>query len=183
MKRGSHVIYAETHSSDHRINSCCQELSYRIVSFFSSRTLPSSTMSSDAVNESDIVLCCAMMCINCGYYEAMDCIGCSGKFGCCCLQAEFCCKPNAESLFCWCCGPKVDCSDCGSVVDVQCQICNAVVTGALPCNAEVPVAISVLGLTLYPKIGCCIKIGEIKGTSDDGLRETVAAEGYGSIQE
>ncbi len=139
-------------------------------------------MSSDGVNENDIALCCAMCCINCGTYEAVDCIGCSGKFGCCCLQADVCCKPNAPSLFCYCCGPTVDCSDCGSVVDVQFQMCNLVVTGALPCNKEVPIAISILGLTLYPKVGCCVKIGDLKATDETYVSETVpAVEGYGSF--
>jgi hypothetical protein len=53
-----------------------------------------------------------------------------------------------------------------SVFNVQCQLCNLVISGAFPCNEEVPVAISVLGLTIFPKVGCCVKIGELKGNSE-----------------
>jgi hypothetical protein len=28
---------------------------------------------------------------------------------------------------------------------------------ALPCNEEVPVALSIVGLTLYPTVGCCVQ--------------------------
>jgi hypothetical protein len=41
------------------------------------------------------------------------------------------------------------------------------VSGALPCNKEVPVAVTFLGLTLFPKVGCCIKIGDLKKESSD----------------
>ena len=33
----------------------------------------------DAVNEDELVLCCAFCCANCGLYPACDSIGCSGK--------------------------------------------------------------------------------------------------------
>lgn len=53
-----------------------------------------------------------------------------------------------------------------SIFNVQCQVMNVVISGALPCNKEVPVAVSILGLTVFPKVGCCVKIGEIRGHSD-----------------
>jgi hypothetical protein len=42
-------------------------------------------------------------------------------------------------------------------------MCSLVVTGAFPCNSEVPLAVSILGLTLFPTQGCCVTIGDIKG--------------------
>lgn len=51
-------------------------------------------------------------------------------------------------------------------MNVQCQMCNMVVSGALPCNKEVPVALSMFGLTVFPKCGCCIKIGDLKKKND-----------------
>jgi hypothetical protein len=56
-------------------------------------------------------------------------------------------------------------------MDVQCQVCNIVVSGALPCNKEVPVAVSILGLTLFPKVGCCVKIGDLKKNEEDYVME------------
>jgi hypothetical protein len=33
----------------------------------------------DAVDEEKVILCCALCCVNCGYYNACDSLGCSGK--------------------------------------------------------------------------------------------------------
>mmetsp|Transcript_44097 Transcript_44097/g.64808 ORF Transcript_44097/g.64808 Transcript_44097/m.64808 type:complete len:133 (+) Transcript_44097:50-448(+) len=123
-------------------------------------------MGDDAVDEENIALCCALGCINCGHYQDLDCFGCSGKVGLCCLNAEICCKPSAPCLFpLGCMGLKCENDGC-SCFNVQCQMCQLVMTGAFPCNSEVPVAVSILGLTLYPKVGCCVKIGEITGHED-----------------
>ncbi len=46
----------------------------------------------DAVDESKLVLCCALCCVNLSTYPSADCLGCSGKSGICCLNCEFCCK-------------------------------------------------------------------------------------------
>lgn len=37
------------------------------------------------------------------------------------------------------------------------SVCCAVVSAAIPCNEEVPIAVSIAGLTLYPAVGCCTK--------------------------
>jgi hypothetical protein len=124
----------------------------------------------DAVDEENIVLCCAVCCANVGYYADADCCGCSGKAGLCCLNCQFCCKPSAPCLPCGCCGPRCEYDGC-SVFNVQCQICQAVVSGAFPCNKEVPIALSVAGATVYPKCGCCVKIGDLKTKEDDYVRK------------
>jgi len=109
---------------------------------------------SDAVDEDKLLLCCALCCANCSILPT-SCIGCSGKIGLCCLNIELCCKPGAPCLCCCCCGPTcVDngCSVCNAQVQCCCSVCNA----ALPCNEDVPVAVAVAGLMVYPKFGCCI---------------------------
>eukprot|EP00542_Grammatophora_oceanica_P017958 CAMPEP_0194046066 /NCGR_PEP_ID=MMETSP0009_2-20130614/19279_1 /TAXON_ID=210454 /ORGANISM="Grammatophora oceanica, Strain CCMP 410" /LENGTH=123 /DNA_ID=CAMNT_0038691193 /DNA_START=76 /DNA_END=447 /DNA_ORIENTATION=+ len=114
----------------------------------------------DAVDEENITLCCAICCVNCGIYKDADCLGCSGKLGVCCLNCEVCCKPSAPVLPCCCCGPKCECDGC-SVFNAQIQCCQLVISGALPCNQEVPIAVTILGLTIFPKMGCCVSVGEI----------------------
>lgn len=89
----------------------------------------------DAVDEENIALCCALGCINCGLYKDVDCMGCSGKMGLCCLNVQMCCKPSAPCLPCGCCGPRFENDGC-SIFNIQCQLCNAVITGAIPCNKE-----------------------------------------------
>lgn len=120
----------------------------------------------DAVDEDNIALCCALGCINCGLYKDADCMGCSGKIGLCCLNMQMCCKPSAPCLPCGCCGPRCENDGC-SIFNIQCQLCQAVITGAIPCNKEVPVAFTILGLTVFPKCGCCVKIGDIRAKDGD----------------
>ncbi|CAB9513534.1 expressed unknown protein [Seminavis robusta] len=118
-------------------------------------------MGDDAVDEDKIILCCALCCANCGLYNSCDCAGCSGKVGVLCLNCEVCLKFGAPCLPCCCCGPKCECDGC-SVLNVQVHGLCGVVSAAIPCNEEVPLAVNVLGCNLYPKCGCCVTIGEIK---------------------
>jgi hypothetical protein len=110
----------------------------------------------DAVDEDELILCCAVCCSNCAIMTDCTCISCSGKIGCCCLNMEVCCKPGAPCLPCCCCGPKIECDGC-SCVNTQLQCCCVVCSSAFPCNEEVPVAITALGLTVFPTCGCCLK--------------------------
>ncbi|GKZ00750.1 hypothetical protein MPSEU_001026900 [Mayamaea pseudoterrestris] len=116
----------------------------------------------DAVDENRITLCCALCCFNCGCYKTSDALGVSGKAGICCINLEFCCKPGAPYLFPLCClGITTNCSDC-SLINAQAHVCCSVCSAAIPCNDEVPVALVVLGLDLYPKVGCCLTQREMK---------------------
>lgn len=110
-------------------------------------------MSDDAVDESELTLCCALGCANCAVGPMC---GCSGKLGFCCLNMEFCCKPGAPCLPCCCIGPKCESDGC-SLVNAQYQCCCAVCSAAFPCNEEVPVALSLCGVTCFPTCGCCVK--------------------------
>ena len=109
----------------------------------------------DAVDEEKIILCCALCCVHCGVYTGWDCPGCSGKIGMCCLNCEVCCKPGAPCLPCWCCGPNIECDGC-ALMKVQLQAFCLAISAALPCDEEVPPAVNILGLGLYPKCGCCM---------------------------
>jgi hypothetical protein len=48
-----------------------------------------------------------------------------------------------------------------SCVNAQCHACCTVLNVAIPCNKEVPVAVSVLGVTVFPKFGFCLRQKEI----------------------
>jgi len=81
--------------------------------------------------------------------------------GICCLNMECCAKMGAPCLFPFgCVGVKPECDGC-SVINAQCHTCCLVVSAAVPCNEEVPVAVSIAGLTVFPKFGCCIRQKEI----------------------
>eukprot|EP00980_Cylindrotheca_fusiformis_P018580 scaffold6158_cov67-Cylindrotheca_fusiformis.AAC.1 len=113
----------------------------------------------DAVDENKIILCCAGCCFHCGAYTGSDCCGCSGKVGLCCLNCEVCCEPGAECLPCCCCGPDIECDGC-ACIKMQLQTCCLAITAAVPCDSEVPALVTVAGLTVYPKVGCCMPIKE-----------------------
>jgi hypothetical protein len=109
----------------------------------------------DAVDESKLTLCCALCCANC---STMATCGCSGRVGLCCTNIEFCCKPGAPKLPCCCIGPTCDGEGC---INAQVQLCCLVVSAAIPCTDEVPAAVTIAGLTIYPKVGCCMPMKEI----------------------
>jgi hypothetical protein len=48
------------------------------------------------------------------------------------------------------------CSDDFALIKGQVHMFCAVCSAAIPCNDEVPIALTVLGLTMYPKCGCCV---------------------------
>ena len=115
----------------------------------------------DAVDENKIILCCALGCCHCGLYNACDCTGCSGKVGICCINCEMCCKTGAPCLFPFgCCGPNCEFDGC-AIMKLQCQTCCLAITGAFPCDEEVPHVWTVLGCTIYPKCGCCVPIKNV----------------------
>ena len=83
------------------------------------------------------------------------------QLGLCCCNMECCCKPGAPCLMPFgVCGCKPEFDGC-SVLNLQCQALCAVISAAIPCNQEVPLAVTVLGLTVYPKCGFCIQQKEI----------------------
>jgi hypothetical protein len=81
--------------------------------------------------------------------------------GICCCNLECCCKFNAPCLIpCCCVGIRPEYDGC-SVINAQCQACCVVASIALPCNDEVPVALTIAGCTIFPTCGCCIQQKEI----------------------
>jgi len=81
--------------------------------------------------------------------------------GLCCVNVECCAKLGAPCLFpCGCVGIRPECDGC-SIINAQCHACCVVASAAVPCNKEVPVAVSVAGITLFPKFGCCVRQKEI----------------------
>ncbi|KAL3763562.1 hypothetical protein ACHAW5_008105 [Stephanodiscus triporus] len=114
----------------------------------------------DAVDENELVLCCALCCVNLGWYFTNDCCGCSGKAGLCCLNCEVCCKPGAPCLPCCCCGPNIECDGC-SLCNAQGQCCCCVGSAAFPCNDEVPCILTIAGWTMFPRCKCNAPMKEI----------------------
>jgi hypothetical protein len=83
--------------------------------------------------------------------------------GVCCVNCEICCKCGAPCLFpCCCLGIALDCDQC-SCCNAQLQCCCVSVQGSFPCSEDVPAAVTLLGLTLYPcsSAGCCVSVKNV----------------------
>lgn len=77
------------------------------------------------------------------------------------MNAEMCCKIGAPCLCPFgCLGIKCQNNECAAV-NAQIQCLFLLCSCAIPCNKEVPLAVSVAGLTVFPKCGCCMKQKEI----------------------
>ena len=57
---------------------------------------------------------------------------------------------------------------------VQLQAFCLAITAAFPCDEEVPPAVTILGLTLFPKCGCCMPIKEAMDRLQKDLDATIA---------
>lgn len=133
----------------------------------------------DAVDESEIRFCAACCCTNTGFITK-DCCGCSGDGQCCCLRQRFCCVAGADKICCE--APKGDmcqlgigfcgcgCTNCMgsketgkscSCIKNQSQLCCLVHSCALPTTNDIPCMFGLLGMSCYPKFGCCEKLKHV----------------------
>ncbi|CAB9505622.1 expressed unknown protein [Seminavis robusta] len=122
------------------------------------------------LEEDDVMVCCALCCINCGLYTEWDCMGISAKIGLLCMHCKCCCKCRTTCLPCYCCGPVCQRSGC-ALLNLQLHACCVVLTGAFPCNQDVPLLLNILGWNIYPRCGCYETIGYIRGHEDEGYIE------------
>jgi len=92
---------------------------------------------------------------------------CCGSF--CCwsgVDKEFlkCSFENRLSL-CMCSGVN-DISWVQTCMACQHRVCCLQCTSVVPCNAQSPVNLGCLGLSVYPRVGCCRQLGQITETVD-----------------
>jgi hypothetical protein len=125
------------------------------------------------VNERKLTLVNAVACVGC-YLYFEDCIGCSAKAEVCCLKNAWCCKLNTPLLSTSCCTEEnaacslgcgfceLACINATTCIKFQTQLCCIVVQGAIPCDAEMPIACAVMGLACLPGCGCCLKMEDFR---------------------
>jgi len=113
----------------------------------------------DSLDEKEVRVWEACMCSYSGFLCGSECLGimCSQQY--CCCEGECCLKPGAPSLCCICCEGRyneelVCCKG-------QQQVCCCVSAGSIPPVEEVPCMLAWCGLTCYPIVGCCAKLGDI----------------------
>jgi len=113
----------------------------------------------DALDQAEVTICDSCLCLYTGFATGAQCLGCMESNACLCLECEFCCKSGVEPLCLYCCAlRKIDIT---VLCKGQAQCCCLVGAGAIPCDDEVPMMFGTLGLTCYPKVGCCMKMKDI----------------------
>ena len=150
------------------------------------RRLPDKTQNSRTltmtINENSLYLLSGCICCFSGLYtDTADLIGVDVKGECVCIEEEICFKlnrlnkeslilcspcvvPNPDGLMC---RLGLGCVGIGLKKPVtciknrgQCFCCYG--AAALPTDSEVPVTCAICFLSLYPKVGCFKKLGEMK---------------------
>jgi hypothetical protein len=137
------------------------------------------------IDTKDLVLCDAFFCCNTALYTSSECVGCSGKSQLCCIQSENCFKLGGN-LGCGCNGQPDDicvcrcfCCSYGIVTPKtfclgQQHCCCLVSSNAFPTTEDVPIMCTLCpGLVICPKVGCCMTIGDIKGSNTGGGQTTI----------
>ena len=132
----------------------------------------------DSVNEDRLLLLNACCCCNTALYPSLCALGCSGKAGVFCCNLEICCSLGASPMIpCGCCGCRPECSIWPRG---QLHVCCCVESCAWPCGSDdVPLACGLLGLTCYPKLGCCLSVKSIKEKDKDKDGPTVTKDDGG----
>merc|ERR1711934_260322 len=137
------------------------------------------TMSADdMVNENELLFCDGLFCCMSGpYFDMPSCIGCSGKSQLCCIVTKSCLKLGTEPLCCTApegdtCQCGIGCWSCGLTSCTQGSCCASqgqffccYESIAFPPSAEFPALCGYCGISCYPKIGCCNKVGDLTGQS------------------
>lgn len=121
----------------------------------------------------ELTVCCAQCCTitgwDCGSFYR--CFGCGADGVCLCIkQNSVCCKPmdknaNTEGKLCKCSEGGCFCVMPKTCCQQQQQCCCFDSRCAFPCTEQVPCLYTCLPCcAVYPKMGCCKKVKELKET-------------------
>ncbi|KAJ1455875.1 hypothetical protein M885DRAFT_518740 [Pelagophyceae sp. CCMP2097] len=134
--------------------------------------LPVNLPSNDALDESKICVVNGFCCCLVGLLCDPSCIGCMGKSECLCLTHEVCLKANTKPLLCDTppgdiCQVGLGLCSVGLKKPTTCckgqeQLCCVVEMAAFPTDNDVPATCALYGLMCFPKVGCCVKLGDLK---------------------
>merc|ERR1711871_368779 len=136
----------------------------------------------DALDESKIMFCHGCFCTITGLM-CEDCIGCMSDSEFLCLRRQLCCKSGVEGLMCtpndgdccqiglYCCA--YSCKNPTTCCKEEGQCCCVANLCAFPCTDDVPCPFGCYGLSLYPAVGCCLKLSEfgVAKQADAGAAE------------
>ena len=105
-------------------------------------------------------LCHACCCCYDGCVPEVHHIGCAAQKTVLCLECDLCCKMGSPCLCCGCCAFR--CVELTTCCKAQSQFCCCVAGSALPPDDEVPCMVNMCFLNCFPRIGCCMRLGDMK---------------------
>ena len=120
-------------------------------------------MQMDSIDETKVVVHHACFCCYDGCVPECTQIGCAAQKTLCCLECDICLKLGAPCLCCGCCAFR--CVEATTFCKIQSQICCCVSGSAIPPDSEVPCMFNVCFLNLFPRIGCCVRLGDMHEAS------------------
>eukprot|EP00630_Chrysocystis_fragilis_P003756 CAMPEP_0197387012 /NCGR_PEP_ID=MMETSP1165-20131217/270_1 /TAXON_ID=284809 /ORGANISM="Chrysocystis fragilis, Strain CCMP3189" /LENGTH=154 /DNA_ID=CAMNT_0042912309 /DNA_START=18 /DNA_END=482 /DNA_ORIENTATION=- len=130
------------------------------------------TAAGEPIDEKDVVVCFGLCCCNAGIATS-KCLGVATEATCLCFEHNCCLKPGADCMWCSAgggggkiCQLGLGICSIGLVTPSTCcksqaQCCCLVESAALPPDSEIRAVIAILGLSLYPKCGCCIRLNDV----------------------
>ena len=114
----------------------------------------------DSIDETQVIVHHACCCCYDGCVPECSHIGCAAQETFLCCEADICCKTDAPLLCCGCCALR--CVAPTTCCKVQSQLCCCVAGSALPPDSEVPCMVNMCFVNCFPRIGICVKLGDMK---------------------
>uniref|UniRef100_A0A7S3MBB3 Uncharacterized protein n=1 Tax=Spumella elongata TaxID=89044 RepID=A0A7S3MBB3_9STRA len=130
------------------------------------------------IDTSDMLVFGACCCCNSVIWTDFPAfVGCSGTQECLCIEEKFCIKQGVDPWPCitgtaegYICKIGAPCCTCGIkqptiLVKGKGQCCCFINNVALPPDEDTPLMFAVYGLACLPKVGCCLKLSELRGAA------------------
>ena len=115
----------------------------------------------DSIDETKVIVhsACCCCCYN-GCVPEVWQLGIAVQETLLCLEVDICCKTGSPCLCCGCCAFR--CVELTTCCKTQGQFFCCVHGTSLPPDGEVPCMLNVCFLNLYPRLGCCMRLGDMK---------------------
>eukprot|EP00438_Fugacium_kawagutii_P034560 Skav201798 [mRNA] locus=scaffold645:131735:132127:- [translate_table: standard] len=117
-------------------------------------------MDFDSIDETQVIVHHACCCCYDGCVPEVHHIGCAAQKTIICLECDLCLKVGSPCLCCGCCAFR--CVEPTTCLKSQGQFFCCVSGAALPPDDEVPCMVNICFLNLFPRLGCCMKLGDMK---------------------
>lgn len=135
-------------------------LTHRFPKLFAQAMSAPRQVQMDSIDETKVIVHHACCCCYDGCVPEVHHIGCAAQKTLLCLECDICCKTGAPCLCCGCCAFR--CTELTTCCKTQTQLFCCVAGSAFPPDDEVPCMLNMCFLNCFPRLGCCISLGDMK---------------------